>query len=207
MKDISIFVSSTFVDMQSERDLLRERILPELEEHVKKYGVNINFIDLRWGIDTSDVSEEASTNKIVKTCVDEIIGSKPYFISLIGERYGWIPEQKYIENALYSLGLNDARGFEDISITEFEIRVAEYLGKADIRSLYFLREPIDYGADEASRKNSCRRTRTTARVSTRLKSISATRSPSAPSITPPNGRQRIGASSGWTRSALPPSIE
>lgn len=151
MKDISIFVSSTFVDMQSERDLLRERILPELEEHVKKYGVNINFIDLRWGIDTSDVSEEASTNKIVKTCVDEIIGSKPYFISLIGERYGWIPEPKYIENALYSLGLNDARGFEDISITEFEIRVAEYLGKADIRSLYFLREPIDYGADDDSR--------------------------------------------------------
>ncbi len=152
MKDISVFVSSTFVDMQSERDLLRERILPELEEHVKKYGVNINFIDLRWGIDTSDVSEEVSTNKIVKTCVDEIIGSKPYFISLIGERYGWIPELKYIENALYALGLSDASGFENISITEFEIRVAEYLGKSDLRSLYFLREPLDYGTDEASRR-------------------------------------------------------
>lgn len=147
MKDISIFVSSTFLDMQSERDLLRERILPDIEDYVKKYGININFIDLRWGIDTSEKDDEESTKIIIKSCVDEIVGSKPYFISLVGERYGWIPDLKYIENALYALDVTDPEGFKDISITEFEIRVAEYLSKADIRSLYFLRDAVDFGGD------------------------------------------------------------
>lgn len=154
MKDISIFVSSTFMDMQSERDLLRERVLPELEDYAKKYGVNVNFIDLRWGIDTTEVGEEQSTRLIIKSCVDEIEISKPYFISLIGERYGWIPDFKYILNALYSLDVEGetADEFRDISITEFEIRVADMLSKADIRALYMLRGDIDYRGDEESRR-------------------------------------------------------
>ena len=34
MKSISIFVSSTFNDMQSERDLIREKIAPEIEKYI-----------------------------------------------------------------------------------------------------------------------------------------------------------------------------
>ena len=51
----NIFVSSTFRDMQAERDLIQKEVLPQLRSKARKYGENINMIDLRWGVDTSNV--------------------------------------------------------------------------------------------------------------------------------------------------------
>lgn len=43
--------------------------------------------DLRWGI----TSEDALSGKTVELCLEGIKKSKPFFIGIIGERYGWIP--------------------------------------------------------------------------------------------------------------------
>ena len=48
----SIFVSSTFKDMQYERDLLNKYIFPEINEIARKYKEEIHFTDLRWGVNT-----------------------------------------------------------------------------------------------------------------------------------------------------------
>lgn len=45
----SIFVSSTFRDMQFERDALRDISVPIINETAAKYGERVSFCDLRWG--------------------------------------------------------------------------------------------------------------------------------------------------------------
>lgn len=64
MKNIDIFISSTFCDMQSERDYIRKHIIPQLNNEITKYGIHVNAIDLRWGINNAlEISEEAKESK------------------------------------------------------------------------------------------------------------------------------------------------
>ena len=86
-----VFVSSTFKDMQFERDELNIRLTPRINEFLLKYGENVCFSDLRWGVNTSELENEESSKKVLKVCLDEIDNAKPYMIVFIGERYGWIP--------------------------------------------------------------------------------------------------------------------
>ena len=68
----TIFVSSTFRDMQMERDALQTRVLPALNETAEQYGQTVSFCDLRWGIDTSDLESEEGSRKVLDVCLDEI---------------------------------------------------------------------------------------------------------------------------------------
>ena len=101
----SVFVSSTFKDFQAERDVLNEKVCPELNMYAAQYGDTVNFCDLRWGIDTSCDSEEAASKKILSVCMDQIDYSAPHMIILLGDRYGYIPGEQHIraelENAVY----------------------------------------------------------------------------------------------------------
>lgn len=54
----SVFISSTFKDMQSERDLLHEQIFPRLRRVMAEYGEDIQELDLRWGVDTANMTED-----------------------------------------------------------------------------------------------------------------------------------------------------
>ena len=56
----SVFISSTFKDMQAERDLLQRTVFPRLRKALMEYGENVNFLDLRWGVDTLNLSEDES---------------------------------------------------------------------------------------------------------------------------------------------------
>ena len=91
-KDISLFVSSTFRDMQDERDVLRDLVLPRLREFVRPYGIAADLVDLRWGVDTSAVSEEEQDAKVLEVCLGEIDRCEPFFVLLLGDRYGYVPE-------------------------------------------------------------------------------------------------------------------
>ena len=46
-------------------------------------------MDLRWGITT----EEAAEGKVLPLCLEEIHRCRPYFIGLLGERYGSLPQE------------------------------------------------------------------------------------------------------------------
>ena len=86
-RSIRIFVSSTFRDMMQERDALMTHTWPELRRFCRKRQVELVEVDLRWGI-----AEEQSTRKeTLKLCLDEIRACRPFFIGLLGERYGWVP--------------------------------------------------------------------------------------------------------------------
>ena len=43
-----VFVTSTFTDMQAERDYLRDHVFPELEQRLKERFCHLRAIDLGW---------------------------------------------------------------------------------------------------------------------------------------------------------------
>jgi len=111
---IRIFISSTFHDMREERDELVKRIFPQLRKLCEKRGVVWGEVDLRWGI----TDEETSEGKVLPVCLEEIHRCRPYFIGILGERYGWLPNeipQELIEKENW---LNEHL---DKSVTELEI--------------------------------------------------------------------------------------
>ena len=85
---IRVFVSSTFKDMQDEREELIKRIFPQLRKLCESRGVVWSEVDLRWGIP----DEAKAEGKVLPICLAEIHRCRPYFIGLLGERYGWVPE-------------------------------------------------------------------------------------------------------------------
>ena len=95
-----IFVSSTFIDMNNERDAIGQIVAPAVNELAKDYGESIGFCDLRWGIDTSNLESEEGSRKVLSVCLDEIDNCAPYMIVLLGQRYGWIPSQELIHQTL-----------------------------------------------------------------------------------------------------------
>ena len=132
----TVFVSSTFKDFQHERDVLRDRVLPLLNENAKKYGKSVGFCDLRWGFDTSSEDEEDSAKKILSVCLNEIDRSNPYMIVLFGERYGYIPDEKMIKE------MTDRKRFVlnqyDISITALEIEYGALRDSEMLENTFFL---------------------------------------------------------------------
>lgn len=85
---IRVFISSTFRDMMRERDLLVKEVFPELRRTCAKRFVTFTEVDLRWGI----TEDQANEGQVLPLCLAEIERSRPYFIGLLGERYGWIPD-------------------------------------------------------------------------------------------------------------------
>ena len=90
----TIFVSSTFKDMHFERDAIQEITLPLLKREAQKYGDNVHFCDLRWGINTCDLDSEDGSRKVLDVCLDAIDRCRPPMVVILGDRYGWIPSEE-----------------------------------------------------------------------------------------------------------------
>src|ERR1035437_6366744 len=84
---IRVFISSTFRDMHAERDYLSRLVFPELRSRCQKRGAEFIGLDLRWGV----TEEEARREGALKICLDEIERCRPFFVCLLGSRYGWVP--------------------------------------------------------------------------------------------------------------------
>ena len=147
-----VFVSSTFKDMQFERDELNIRLSPRINDFLLKYGESVRFGDLRWGVNTSELESEESSKKVLKVCLDEIDNAKPYMIVFIGERYGWIPASSLLDEAMKMKDIEDVPN--DISVTNLEIEYGALLNPDyEGRILFYFRNPFDTSKmSEAERK-------------------------------------------------------
>ena len=85
---VRVFVSSTFRDMGAERDELVKRVFPQLRKMCESRGVTWGEVDLRWGL----TDEQKAEGKVLPMCLAEIRGCRPFFLGLLGERYGWVPD-------------------------------------------------------------------------------------------------------------------
>ena len=117
---IRVFLSSTFRDMEMERSAL-VKLFKGLQVKAASRGATISLVDLRWGI----TEEDAKSGKVVEICLKEIVNSRPFFIGMVGDRYGWCPSYEDLSQTL-----NDSleyRWIEDdlnhhLSVTEIEMQ-------------------------------------------------------------------------------------
>jgi hypothetical protein len=113
-RTIRVFVSSTFRDMEAERNELVKFVFPQLRRLCEERDVSWSEIDLRWGI----TDEEKAEGQVLPICLQEIENCRPFFIGILGERYGWVPDEIPKE-------LVEQFGFlsnhPDSSVTELEI--------------------------------------------------------------------------------------
>ena len=139
-REVRVFISSTFRDMMEEREILVKKVFPNLRSKFNDRGITITEVDLRWGV----LEEEAHNGKVIEICLNEIDKSRPYFIGILGERYGWIPDateyqkhKKIIENFPWTE--EDIKN--GLSITEMEIQYGVLRNPGMIgRSAFFIRE-------------------------------------------------------------------
>src|SRR6476661_10942703 len=113
-RSVRVFVSSTFRDMQAERDELIKRVFPAIRRLCQQRGVAWSEVDLRWGV----TDEQKAEGDVLPICLAEIDRSRPYFIGLLGQRYGWVPDELPAELAQQ---LGWLSGVADRSVTELEI--------------------------------------------------------------------------------------
>ena len=134
-KTVRVFISSTFRDMHAERDHLVKRVFPALRERLQKYRIHLVDIDLRWGI----TEEESEKDQVLDLCLQQIDDCRPFFVGILGERYGWVPET-FTEEAASKYGW--VQYHTGKSVTELEI-VHGVLNDPQMHGhgMFFFRDP------------------------------------------------------------------
>lgn len=141
-RNIKVFLSSTFRDMQLERDYLARNTFMELEAYAFKKNVSLDLLDLRWGI----TEEKSKKGLVTQICLQEIDNSRPFFIGIIGERYGWIPDIKNYNDDCdlfrkYPWVKKDIEN--GLSITEIEIQYGVLRNELPINAYFYIKETAE----------------------------------------------------------------
>jgi tetratricopeptide (TPR) repeat protein len=134
-RTVRVFISSTFRDMQAERDHLVRVVFPALRERLEPHRIHLIDVDLRWGV----TREQAENRQILGLCLQQVEECRPFFLGLLGQRYGWVPDDLPAEDLRRQPWLAQQ---ERVSITELEVlhgvlRHAE----AGSRALFCFRDP------------------------------------------------------------------
>ncbi len=93
-KTIPLFISSTFRHMHAERDHLVTVVFPELRERAERLGLEFFDADLRWGVPAKDANGEPANSW--EYCRQWIDRGEPFFVYILGQRYGWVLEPQQI---------------------------------------------------------------------------------------------------------------
>ncbi|XP_038054126.1 tetratricopeptide repeat protein 41-like isoform X2 [Patiria miniata] len=148
------FISSTFVDFFEERDHLVKRVFPQLNSLCHQRGTHFSPVDLRWGIN----EEQSQSGNVISLCLDYINSCSPFFICLLGERYGsrrptdarplqpnadinskdltWL-DKNYLVAAANGHNWILQEAYQCCSVTELEIIQAVYLNDSQHCRFYF----------------------------------------------------------------------
>jgi len=133
MPDLRVFISSTFRDLQEEREHLVKKIFPEIRSLCRERGITFTEVDLRWGL----TDEQLALGQVIRTCLEEIDKCRPYFIGITGERYGYVPElAEYYKDAelLAKYPWLQEAAMDGSSIIDLEFRHAALNSPEEIRA-------------------------------------------------------------------------
>lgn len=156
--------------MNVERDYLVKDTFYKIRELCNERNVEFVPIELRWGL-----SAAKGKAHIISACLNEIKESQPYFIGIVGDRYGWIPtmrelyesntqdvgsaseERRYIRPKIFDhypwLESDIQAG---LSITEIEMQFAALRNGNDKALFYIKTVPTAHSSDDKqSGKNIC----------------------------------------------------
>ena len=139
----AVFISSTFRDMQAERDMIRDVVLTELADYADSKLIDIGFVDLRWGISTVGIKNQEEKERLVlKVCLDRIDETRPFMIVLLGDRYGWVPDRDLLDAVSAEKHYHPKNAK---SVTALEIEYALLSDKKFMSHCFFyFREPLPY---------------------------------------------------------------
>ncbi|MGC9124335.1 MAG: DUF4062 domain-containing protein, partial [Thermoplasmata archaeon] len=122
-REIRIFLSSTFRDLNDERSYLMDIIFPELTRICRERDLFLTVVDLRWGVTNSD--PDSIISHVMEVCFREIDRARPFFIGILGNRYGYVPRDHITSDKEREFWMkdNDMRKWfeEGYSITHMEI--------------------------------------------------------------------------------------
>jgi nephrocystin-3 len=143
-QEFRVFISSTFRDLHVEREHLVKKVFPEIRARCRERGVSFTEVDLRWGITDDDVT----SGRVVRTCLNEIDRTSPYFIGITGDRYGYIPTEADFESdpeLAREFPVVETAISEGASITDLEFRygVLDALKhrKETPRAFFYFKDP------------------------------------------------------------------
>ncbi len=158
--ELRLFISSTFRDLDAEREHLIKKVFPEIRAVCRSRGVTFTDVDLRWGL----TEEEGTLGRIIRICLEEIDRCRPYFLGILGSTYGWIPDvhDVFIDSQLLErYGWVEQAALEGRSLTEMEFihGVLNDPGAAgDCATFYHRTADAGFGEDEAELRGLIERT-------------------------------------------------
>ena len=132
--------------MDAERDAVKFHVINKLNRRFRPYNISFQVIDLRIGINTQTLEKTEGENKVLEMCLSKIDQARPFFIVLLGNRYGWCPDDVRIETVLNRIGASAEKdACIGRSVTEIEIIHSLYKGdSAFLDSLFFIRSAKSY---------------------------------------------------------------
>lgn len=143
-----VFISSTFRDLNAERDYLNASVFPRIHQYCRERFIEFYPIDLRWGIR----EEDSKNGMVLSTCLEEIDDARPFFIGIIGSRYGWIPTDKEVQSLRNSIKDQEPWLLSMInnkaSITEIEMEYGALRNKDLAQACFMIRADGDKAFDE-----------------------------------------------------------
>ena len=121
--------------MDAERNHLVKVVFPELREWLAPHRVELIDIDLRWGI----TEEQSKSRETLALCLREVDACRPFFIGIVGQRYGWVPDSTPAATAEEFPWLHAESGR---SVTELEMAAVLRDGAPRIRASFYFREAV-----------------------------------------------------------------
>jgi len=121
--------------MHAERDYLVRVVFPELRERCARRQLHLVDMDLRWGV----TEEQAEQGKVLHVILGEIDRSRPFFVAVLGERYGHVPDKVPEDTSFSHPWLRDypAHSFTALEIIHGVLRNPNLAG----RSFFYFRDP------------------------------------------------------------------
>eukprot|EP00049_Salpingoeca_infusionum_P019103 m.360214 g.360214 ORF g.360214 m.360214 type:complete len:1606 (+) comp18923_c0_seq1:67-4884(+) len=95
---IRAFISSTFTDTVHERNAILRNVVPSVKSYAVARGIQFSVATMRWGV----TKAHADNHEHAELCIKEILQCRKlsegyFFISLLGQKYGFRPFPRVIE--------------------------------------------------------------------------------------------------------------
>ena len=138
-RKVRVFISSTFSDMQKERNIIVHSVFPRLRKVFSSKFIDITEVDLRWGIP----EEDSENSRILEICIGEVLHCSPFFVGMIGNRYGSIASDEAINDLppAYKKALGNELP-SGLSITELEMRAGVFVPNNIDFSCFFIKSDV-----------------------------------------------------------------
>ena len=154
-RQIRLFISSTFKDMNEERDYLNNYVFPQVKKYCESRYIEFIPIDLRWGI----IEDECKNGLVIASCLQEVDNARPFFVGILGLRYGWMPKIEELNCNRPSITQNQewllSKLVESASITEIEMDYAALRDLTIPHASFFIKSedadvPDEYKEEKSS---------------------------------------------------------